>query len=369
MDRGAFSLPIIDIDAVRRTLRAASAKAPLRGGHAELMPWNIRLLDINLLTFDSDIDYINVESTFFSEHKEEGDFKLWPMNGIMPMDMERGCDWSGLRGSACPVTTRQPSDIGNLTIRNRIASKFPSWDPDHLSKRVEELHGLVHNSENTAIFFHCSCGCDRTGQLFAAYAIAHLNWTVQEALNHNVAIAGRPLWYEHQISVQWYCEWLRSTGRYLHDDCSRCGGNILCSAAEFYLDPFARRLEAQIAVAVLSCLALGAVLCALRWRGKRWCHRDRSYYDDDLSEGLLTPMHRIRKGFLKDSWIATPSTASPSSSPAMSNWRSSRSSSLSATPVFVSFLSSPSNKIEPELAGESDVAERAAGQIAFEEVC
>lgn len=312
--RGWLSAPVMTSDSIRGALRDASLKSALAGSPPELLPWDVRLFDINLLTADADKQYIDVESAFFADQQNQGDILVWPMNGVMPRDMAQGCHGAGLADSACPVVTRQPRDVANATIRRQLAASFPSWDRDSLSHRVEELHGLVRRLKNTAIFFHCSCGCDRTGQLFAAYAMSHLNWTVQEALKHNTVIAGRPLWYEHQVSIQWHCEWLRTTGRYAHDDCGVCVGDVLCAPAEYYLDPFARQLEERVAIAVLV-FALGMLFFAfaLYWRG-RHCRRHDSHLSDLASQGLASALLTPRPIPPKVGWPATPNTLTPGSS-------------------------------------------------------
>jgi len=337
--RGLLSTaPVMSTESIRKALRIASSKPALAGSPAVPLPEDVRLLDINLLQTDTDDQmYVNVESMFFAERQDEGDFILWPMNGVQSTDMTKGCHGAGLEDAACPVLTRQPGDVGNATIRSQIASSFPAWDPDNLDQRVEELHSLVHRLKNTAIFFHCSCGCDRTGQLFAAYAIAHMNWTMQDALKHNSAVAGRSMWYEHQVSVQWYCEWLRSTGDYLHDDCG-CGGDLLCAAADYYLDPFARRLQQQFWLALLGAIALSIFIRMLRRRLK-CCRRYRDYDDIEkvgLTSAFLTPE---AMGPFGKPWLGTPSTRSPSltSSPAFSTWNA----SLSASPGSSSTRSPP----------------------------
>lgn len=331
---GLLSGPVVNGEAIRAALRRASAESSLAGGPPELTPLDVRLLDINLLNpsrFPPDQEYVDLETSFFAERRNAGDFLLWRMNGVMPVDMARGCRGAGLGEEACPMTTRQPQDVVNATTRGQLASTFPAWDPDDMHGRVKELHSLVRSLKNTAVFFHCSCGCDRTGQLFAAYAIAHLNWTVQTALNHNVAIAGRPLWYEHQVSIQWYCESLRASGQYLHNDCSFCGdGNVPCAALDYYLDPFMLHLDDQLGGATLGIVMLGIVLCALR-RHTRCCHNRHHQSSNVFVKLPLTPPPFTQKV----NWLATPSTTSPASSAwaSSSPWTSLFASPLLETPV------------------------------------
>merc|ERR1719359_836535 len=117
----------MNVESLRKVLRSASSKSALTGSPPEPVPWDTRLLDVNLLQHGDDQEYIDVESAFFANHRDEGDFLLWPMNGVMPADMARGCLRAGLREAACPVVTRQPRDVPNVTIRENLASTFPTW--------------------------------------------------------------------------------------------------------------------------------------------------------------------------------------------------------------------------------------------------
>lgn len=50
-------------DSIRGALRDASLRSALAGSPPELLPWDVRLFDINLLTAGADQQYIDVEST------------------------------------------------------------------------------------------------------------------------------------------------------------------------------------------------------------------------------------------------------------------------------------------------------------------
>mmetsp|Transcript_71117 Transcript_71117/g.154574 ORF Transcript_71117/g.154574 Transcript_71117/m.154574 type:complete len:344 (-) Transcript_71117:407-1438(-) len=249
---GFLSRSKLDPQALRQVLQRAASGSPIAGGAGGELPEDVRLLDISLLGWEW--EQIEVESSFFKAHPEQGKFLHWPLYGLWPDAIAHGCSIAGLEPSSCPQETRQPRDVlGDKTI---LASTFPQWDSDNLVYRVQQLHQMVQSSNNTAIFFHCSCGCDRTGELFAAYAMTHLNWTLQDALKHNVEVEGRKMWYQYQVSTQWYCEWLQSEGLYHHDDCSLCGGDVPCENVGTLLDPFAQYLA-------VSALAWGLSLAAL----------------------------------------------------------------------------------------------------------
>lgn len=262
----------IDPGVLSSALQRASSQGNVPG-LTEALPESARLLDINLLTGDcpEESRLVDLEADFFRSRPDLGDFMHWPLRGLQPQDLDRGCRIAGLQeGEECPNVTLQPQDAGE-GLRNRLALSFASWDPDSLGQKVNELHDLVQRRQNTAIFFHCSCGCDRTGELVAAYGITYLNWTAQAALQHNIAVAGRPMWYQTQISVQWYCEWLKSMGKYHHGDCGGCGGRVRCFDDGFVLDPGAESMTFSILtkVCILSVISL-AMICGARrvWRSR-----------------------------------------------------------------------------------------------------
>eukprot|EP00747_Dinoflagellata_sp_TGD_P030397 gnl/TRDRNA2_/TRDRNA2_134595_c1_seq1.p1 gnl/TRDRNA2_/TRDRNA2_134595_c1~~gnl/TRDRNA2_/TRDRNA2_134595_c1_seq1.p1 ORF type:complete len:210 (+),score=20.75 gnl/TRDRNA2_/TRDRNA2_134595_c1_seq1:78-632(+) len=114
----------------------------------------------------------------------------------------------------------QPRDLDAATRRG-VADSFEEWDADSLNMRVRTLRELLDGSPRV-IFFHCLCGCDRTGALFAAYAMRYLNMSLTEAIAENELVAGRHMYYNFQISAQWYCENLRARGLYAWDDCGNC---------------------------------------------------------------------------------------------------------------------------------------------------
>lgn len=304
---GVFGAVTVDLPPLYAALRRASLHAPLSAHGVDrgegpstkltpgpVLPQEVRFVDINLLSNEKGL--IKAETDFFDDNPSLGSFINWPLDGLSPTHILKACDNASVSGSNAQVeatgpvgglvstsdqilavcrdlrssgfaSTLQPRDAG--AHRHKLAASFQQWDTDHLVVHVEELHRLVHRDElhPRAIFFHCVCGCDRTGQMFAAYAITHLNWTLQEALEHNSKVIGRPMLYENQISVQWYCEWLHSRGRYPHNDCGHCGGIVPCADPGYIVDPFMPWLELYVAVTfvLLAVAAICSVLLATKF--------------------------------------------------------------------------------------------------------
>lgn len=58
------------------------------------------------------------------------------------------------------------------------------------------------------IYFHCECGCDRTGEIGGSYAMKYMNMTYAEAYHWDESIAGRWIIPNHNWAMEWYCEYL-----------------------------------------------------------------------------------------------------------------------------------------------------------------
>jgi len=213
--------PSIDVLALRAQLQAVAPDMPAS---------EVELIDFCLLggpsgSFLEREDFmVNTEESFFADHPEDGIFLHRPMPGLEPEHMLAACDASSIPSQRCPAETRQLRDVSDAE-RKRLAEGFATWDPNGLIHRVHELHALLHDSSARrprAVFFHCQCGCDRTGMVAAAYAMMYRGLDFKTAMAENVAVAGRPMYYPYQVNLQWFCEWMRSTGQYAGDDCHRC---------------------------------------------------------------------------------------------------------------------------------------------------
>jgi len=93
------------------------------------------------------------------------------------------------------------------------ALALSSWQHDDLPKLIPALKSMVNTPRAdgvpTIIYFHCECGCDRTGEVAGSYAMKYLNFTYGKAYEWDDSIAGRWILPNHDFALQWYCEYLR----------------------------------------------------------------------------------------------------------------------------------------------------------------
>jgi len=91
-----------------------------------------------------------------------------------------------------------------------MAKTLPEWQHDDLPAYIPYLHQMLNTPQNvsTVIYIHCECGCDRTGEIGASYAIKYLNMTYSQALLWDEKIAGRLILPNHQWAIDWYCFYL-----------------------------------------------------------------------------------------------------------------------------------------------------------------
>ena len=101
--------------------------------------------------------------------------------------------------------------------RQYLVDTEPAWNMDQLSIRVAALQDMMGDFSwgvSKCIFFHCDCGCDRTGEMAAAYYLSSLPantdhpdaWSTINAVN--VKIPGRPWGCNNYLAAHWHCLWL-----------------------------------------------------------------------------------------------------------------------------------------------------------------
>lgn len=178
-----------------------------------------QLVDVSLLGKPSEKEFVELEwKTFASRPLDQ--LLHWPVHGVMVEDFQRACK---SRGVKCP-DTMQPGHMSKKD-RFKLGKDHKQWDMDHFEEHVQALHALVTDQGSTpkVVFFHSIDGCDRTGALFAAYALRYRNRSLTEAIAENELIAKRHMSYRHQVAAQWYCEYLIAQGLYTHGyDCGNC---------------------------------------------------------------------------------------------------------------------------------------------------
>lgn len=228
-----------------------------------------QLMDFSLLT--QEVDQI------MAERRGLGDqVTIWPTHGINEDQFQKECSNRGIE--SCP-STLQPRDMATEDVV-MLAKTFPEWDVDHLTERVDILHSLVHapvdgEQLSNVIFFHCACGCDRTGELAAAYGMRYLSKTFTEMYIENEDIAGRHTMYNNQVAAQWFCEHLRTKGLYSFNDCGNCEPfRCVDDGSPAVWDAIPR-----ITYLVVSILFLVASACCLRRRCRLHQAKEEFGYD------------------------------------------------------------------------------------------
>lgn len=127
---------------------------------------------------------------------EKAFFKLYPNYGeIHVLDV-----WGDI----------EDPNLINVEDRIQKAITLSQWQHDNLPEYIPTLRQLLYTIGNRpmVIYFHCECGCDRTGEVGAAYLMKFQNVTYEKAMAWNTAIAGRPILPNHKFAVLWYCYYL-----------------------------------------------------------------------------------------------------------------------------------------------------------------
>lgn len=169
------------------------------------LPDTYFLVDINLLQPENpgDLTTIVTEYEYFnsSPGNEQGELVCWPIEGV---GLDPGC-------------------ITEDNRRNCLAAIYDAWQPDTLIERIALLrswlggdyYGLPNPPPaNTSWVFyvHCSGGCDRTGEVIAAYSMQYLGtkWDDINYTNYNCC-GGRPFGCRNYNAARWYCLWIYLT--------------------------------------------------------------------------------------------------------------------------------------------------------------
>jgi len=102
-----------------------------------------------------------------------------------------------------------PTLMPNKTVIER-AKNLSSWQHDNLPVYIPSLYQLLYTkrAQPTVIYFHCECGCDRTGEIGGSYAMKYLGRNYKQTTAWNDIIARRPILPNHQFAIHWYCLYL-----------------------------------------------------------------------------------------------------------------------------------------------------------------
>ena len=193
-------------------------------------PSHFQLVDICLLTAET-ADIEN-ERQFFTTNPHLGRFIHWPIYGVG--SVRTACASLGIPSSECAA--EQPANL-TAHVRGRLVAAYKDWADagNQLDDRLSYIRSLLLSEHSTplVLFGHCECGCDRTGEVFAAYAIRYLNQSFTQAMTFDESVPHRHIGYHNQLAAQWYCLYLQATnatGMPLND-CLNCKA-FRCSAGE-----------------------------------------------------------------------------------------------------------------------------------------
>lgn len=157
---------------------------------------NPYLIDLSLMNF---IDENKAETDFWKDpaNNDKGEFLNWPL---------------GLAGLVHPESYTEEE-------RRKMANSTDVWSFDQLPDRIPELIKLLNtpgpidpatgSPRPVLIYIHCAAGCDRTGEIIAAYRMYHINkaspHAVTDLYERNIKECGRPQNWYGTGGLEWYC--------------------------------------------------------------------------------------------------------------------------------------------------------------------
>ncbi|KAK5581462.1 hypothetical protein RB653_001495 [Dictyostelium firmibasis] len=153
------------------------------------LPPQFIIVDIKLIygLIDEESD-IELEQTFFNANPQYGEFGT---------NVTLGDLWD-------------PNFLPERDVKN-WALNLSDWQHDNLPHRIPFYHDLLYTQHDLPLilYIHCECGCDRTGEVFASYAMKYLDYSFKESMEWDYKIAGRRIMINHQFASQWYCYYLQ----------------------------------------------------------------------------------------------------------------------------------------------------------------
>lgn len=155
--------------------------------------------DIYLIDLSLSVDEKGQEAKFFSANPSLGEWMWWPL---------------GLAGLVGP-----PSAFSEADRRRMAAFNGSVWDVDKLPTRVELLRQVLSKPgpadprtgqpRPMMVYVHCTAGCDRTGEMIAAYRLSYVDHrdsgAIQRVFGPNVAECGRVPNYYSVSATEWFC--------------------------------------------------------------------------------------------------------------------------------------------------------------------
>ena len=79
------------------------------------------------------------------------------------------------------------------------------WGVDHLPSRLDQLKAWLDTKFDRPVvmYYHCEAGCDRTGELSAAYYITHQGYNLTDAFHKDTVDCGRAPNYFSKGAIGW----------------------------------------------------------------------------------------------------------------------------------------------------------------------
>jgi len=192
---------------------------------ASQLPSTFTLVDVSLLGFEGEEPDIEVERSFFAANPSLGSFVWMPLYGVNETVLEALCKKDGFSRQDCSNPTCQPNVYAATVNKAISANGGLDQASDTLITRTAWLRKMMTSAPSTptVYYYHCECGCDRTGEMTAAYRMRYLGKNFTQVMMDDVSLVGRTLDYENQVASQWFCEWLFYNGLYgFANDCGNC---------------------------------------------------------------------------------------------------------------------------------------------------
>jgi hypothetical protein len=118
-------------------------------------------------------------------------------------------------GAAHPPYESGSTTDYNVTYVQDRAKNLTSF-MDDLVAWLEEGRSMLVNQLDfpLVIYFHCSCGCDRTGEWASAYEMQYMGMNLARTRDANVAIIHREIASTTGYGAEWYCFYLKFQSGY-----------------------------------------------------------------------------------------------------------------------------------------------------------
>jgi hypothetical protein len=208
-------------------IEAMKVEAVLKGKH---FPKSFTFVDICLLGSHGKEDEkkIAMEEKYFQEHPQKGYFVHYPIYGVNASSLTRACNATNYTACASNESlqpNQYPQSVVQMLGRNYNSSSGLEQS-DYLVERLANVNGLMEMTSKgpLVVYFHCTCGCDRTGEFYAAYAMRYLNQSFTEAIKYDTTVPHREIGYGNQVAAEYFCEYLYYNGMYGNrtNDCGNC---------------------------------------------------------------------------------------------------------------------------------------------------